>query len=287
MPTEAESLADLRELIALWGDQDGGIEIPVLDPDWSPEPSLGTQRGLACWVQAEHAVRSAEAAVLLWTNDMAIQAVPSIRLVHECAVTAAWLVTTPGSGHAAVAEAQRQHALLMKGLGLLAGEDNAEEVRKLFEEADRFATDEGKRFEQRCYALSDAPWLYPWYRMLSHYAHGGAGLLNAYAVFDPNDDSHGHGFRLRDPEIREFASFYLGVAVTSLHMALAAWDAMDESRARTASLASFAAVRGFKSDFKIGYSEADAAAIQAMAEGRPADATKQQLRPNRSDGGVE
>ncbi len=258
IPTEAESLDGLRELIGLWGAHDGEIAIPALDPLRNGKPPSGTQRGLGCWVQAEHAVRSADAAVLLWGNDMVIQAVPSIRMIHECAVTAVWFVQTPGSGHAAVADAQRHHALLMTGVGAMTGEDTAKEVTELFKAADEFATAEGKHFEKRCSAITDGSWLYPWYRMLSQFSHGGANLLNAYAVYDPEDDSHGHGFHIQDPTIDDYRRLYLGVAVATLHMAMAAWDAMDKTRARTDGLAAFADARGFEASFEVVMTSGDA-----------------------------
>ena len=242
VPAEQESLNRLEELLTIWsGDGAETVPIPILDQHWS--------RGAAVYAQAEHASNLAKSVLLLYRQGMRIQAVPLLRLIQECGVTAAWLATTEGSGDAALAEAQRQHALLRRALARTAAQPDDPELDPLLDEAKKAATEEGKHFEARCRALDEGRWLYANYRLLSQYSHAGAGLLDAYLDEGEPDPRFGHGYRLIDPQTFPMRDAVLSIGVVFLHMAVLAWDHVSDLHERSAALAGLAHDAGIQTKF--------------------------------------
>jgi hypothetical protein len=229
LPSVAESVQMLEGILAVWRDPAlTSTELPVLDSR--------VERGMFALGQADHAAGLTDAVLVLAKSGMFVQAVPLVRLTLECAITAAWFAVTPGSGEAAskdFAHSRENLVIAMEDLADPAGRIARQKIRDAAraaakasgEEEIRDALDgEASLFEQRCRALAGGGWAYPYYRLLSEYSHGGAGLLEHYGR--PVDPSPENPLGLEyDPEREfEYSEIVIGVQATALIIALKAWD---------------------------------------------------------------
>jgi len=101
-----------------------------------------------------------------------------------CAVTAAWLLVTSGSGHTLIRDGARQRLRAFSALSSLGEEVSpsqaqAEDVLSQLEGA---AGPRSFAFEQRCRGLDDGDRLCLTYRALSAQAHSGLGIADFYSV---------------------------------------------------------------------------------------------------------
>ena len=145
---------------------------------------LDAARAIGIRTHAHHAVRASRAVLHLDLTTAGIELVPLVRLIMECAVTAAWLLLIPGSGHALIRDGAAQR---LKALNLLTtfGEEpgpakaQAEVAHADLEDAS------GPRsfaFEQRCQRLDGGERLYLTYRAFSAESHSGMGIADFYSV---------------------------------------------------------------------------------------------------------
>lgn len=192
---------------------------------------IDEERAIAITTQAHHAVRMARAVLILDGFSSGIEMVPSVRLIMECGVTAAWLLLTPGSGHALKRDGAENRKKAIEHLmrvdreyGEAAVEGVGPGYRQALRALEELEGAEGPKsfiFEQRCKALYDGEGLYVLYRVLSAESHAGLGIEDYYLVEDP-DSPIGISF---DPDApNEFRVSVLGIAAAMLFLALNAED---------------------------------------------------------------
>jgi hypothetical protein len=249
LPTMDESVAILERLVAVWRD-------PATTPTAVPVLDGSAGRGMLTLGQAEHAVGLTDAILVLVKVGMFVQAAPLVRLTLECAITAAWFAVTPGSGDAAskdFANSRENLVIAMEDLADPAGRVARQKVRDAARvaakasgaELRRDALDgEASRFEQRCNALVGGEWAYPYYRLLSEYSHGGAGLLEHYGRDIEPSPANPLGLEYDPTREFEYAAVELGAQATSLIIALQAWDDIVPSHPMRTALAEIAAEMG-------------------------------------------
>lgn len=218
MPDAEESISVLKELIALWESHGTSIAVPKIGD------SIMT--GVAIQVQVEHAVRVSEAVIVLAREGLFIQVAPLVRLVLECAVSAAWYTLHPDNVKSSMLEAARLKNLLIEGLGGLTDspyEPHAEWT-KISEELAEFRSAEAHQFEQRCSALAGGSYLYPYYRLLSEASHGGTALVEEYMDEVPKSTDNPTGFAFHRHAPYKYRDGALALNVVVLALALRAWD---------------------------------------------------------------
>jgi hypothetical protein len=215
--TPEASRAAIEDLIAIWPDNPV-VTTAIMD---------GTvARAASIWVFAEHAVRTAQAILVLDEQRMYMQCAPLARLVVECGVTAAWAAREPMSGHKLSKGAKRHHDNLMRGMAEMSGIPVPEE------DADANAGLEGVHeqptFRQRADSLDGGVWINRFYQLLSGVSHGLGPLVQEYLEEAPADHAYGHRFQLRDPE--QFPHRYVVLILTAvaLNFALLSWDEVSE-----------------------------------------------------------
>lgn len=145
---------------------------------------LDSARAVGIRTHAHHAVRASRAVLQLDLTTTGIELVPLVRLIMECAVTAAWLLLTPGSGHALIREGASQRLKALNTLIQL-GEDPGPAKEQAEVSLAQLEGAEGPRsfaFEQRCQRLNDGDRLYLTYRVFSAESHGGMGIADFYSV---------------------------------------------------------------------------------------------------------
>lgn len=195
IPTIEESSNAIRELIALWRDQNSGgtIEIPFVE-------GLPLA-GVTIFIMTQHSVAISESVLLLTAADKFLEAVPLIRLTMECAVTAAWLSVTPNAGNAARHEEARNRLATINSIfedpdrldeALLV--DVVSEVTQLAEHKSEAA----RNFEKRCKSLAGGDKIYALYRILSGFSHAGIGLTDLYLARVPETSTNPYGLTLLD-----------------------------------------------------------------------------------------
>lgn len=201
----------ISRLCELWErSDDGTIEYRA---------EVDAQRAVAITTQAHHAVRMARSILLVDDAARGIEIVPSVRLVLECGVTAAWLLLTPGSGHTLIRDGAEQRRKALEHLARL-GEETGPGYEQALAALANLEDAEGPRsfiFEQRCNALKGGSSIYVLYRVLSSESHAGMGIADYYSKAD--DDSRiGLSFD-RDAENSARVSL-LGVTASMLLLAI-------------------------------------------------------------------
>lgn len=220
-PTIDESVEVLRELLESWDSKPPTVEVPILEGS----PS----RAVSILSQAEHAVGLTRAVIVLCEAGMNVQAVPLVRLTMECAVTAAWLSVTPGSAESANLEGARQRRKLLFDMERLSTVPSDGSLDSVDEIIDRFAPSdsaEARKFEERCRSLAGGDWLYPYYRLLSGYSHGGTLLMDHYIQEAGVTDAAPLGWVYVADAPFEHAEITTGLQVVLLHLALTAWTSV-------------------------------------------------------------
>lgn len=145
---------------------------------------LDAARAVAIRTHTHHAVRASRAALQLDLTTSGIELVPLVRLIMECAVTAAWLLLTPGSGHALIRDGATQRLRALNTLTKL-GEDAGPSTAQAEASLTQLEDAEGPRsfaFEQRCLRLDGGDRLYLTYRVFSAESHSGMGIADFYSV---------------------------------------------------------------------------------------------------------
>lgn len=213
-PTKKYDPALLRSIITslceLWEKDDGtrGNFRRELDP----------ARAVAIHAHAHHAVRMARALLVLDAATTGAETVPTVRLIMECGVTAAYLLLKDGSGAAMIRKGSNQRRLTLKDmidLGMDA-EDSHREAAEKVAELDAAGRSEWI-FQQHCEYLHDGKQLYALYRVLSSESHAGMRIADLYVIHD-DQSPIGLAF-VNDPPAESKVSS-LGVAASMLFLAI-------------------------------------------------------------------
>jgi hypothetical protein len=145
---------------------------------------LDSARAVGIRTHTHHAVRASRAVLQLDLTTAGIELVPLVRLIMECAVTAAWLLLTPGSGHALIRDGASQRLKALNTLTTL-GENSGPAKEQAEEALEQLEDASGPRsfaFEQRCLRLDGGDRLYLTYRVFSAESHSGMGIADFYSV---------------------------------------------------------------------------------------------------------
>jgi hypothetical protein len=211
-------------------------------------------------VQLEHTVRISRAVLVLADAQLQLEAIPLVRLSLECAVTAAWLAITPGSGKAAYFQSTKDFRDLYKEL-IIMGLDDPEDdtdIKKIeadLEKLEAHRKEEARNFRDRCSAVDDGIWLYGYYRLFSKTSHGGANLNDEYLEQVEQTADAPLGLAMREPFPFALWPIALGFQVTMLFNALRAWDSVSEAHPRRADLECLAEAHDFATFTEVRYSD--------------------------------
>lgn len=182
-------------------------------------PGVDPQRAVAIRTHAHHAARMARSILLIDGHFAGAEIVPNVRLLFECAVTAAWLLLHPGSGHTLLRDGAQQRRKALTTLREI-GEDTEQASARAEKSLADLAKAEGPRsfvFEQRCRSLQEGVQLYSLYRILSSDSHAGVGIADLY--LEMNDDSP-IGLSFTPYASRDNRESTLGIAACMLLLAL-------------------------------------------------------------------
>src|SRR5690625_2091814 len=102
----------------------------------------------------------------------------------ECAVTAAWLLITPGSGQTLSRDGASKRLTAFNVLVSL-GEETGRSKAQAQDALAQLAAANGPRsfaFEQSCRSLDGGDWLYLHYRLFSANSHSSLAIADFYSV---------------------------------------------------------------------------------------------------------
>lgn len=220
IPSRAESVDNLREIVTLWREVDASNAVLL---DNSP------RRALAVRALTEHAVNATDAILVLESSNMLLQAAPLARLTMECAVTAGWFAATPGSAEAAILEASKQRRKLVVDLVATSAQND----EGLIAELDQTIADlhdseshEARVFLDRCRSLEGLDWVYPFYRALSELSHAGTSLVDQYLNEEPVTSSSPFGVSYDARGLHPYPETLLSMQSGLVLYALSAWNAL-------------------------------------------------------------
>ena len=235
VPTVAQSIEGLRELIGIWEDGEEFVAVPIIKK--SP------LTGVAIRVLADHAVALTNSIVLLVEHDMFIQAAPLIRLTMECGITSAWYSVDLNSGKAANHEGARQRRLILESMFQDAGIGDEQLVNEAIENVRALAKYESaaaRKFEQRCNKIVGGKDLYIHYRILSQVSHAGLALLDPYLHEVDITSENPIGYAFLKKVNYTSAQVSLGYQVSMLCLTLTSWDNISKDRPNSSRLQSVA-----------------------------------------------
>ncbi len=197
---------------------------------------LDPARAVGIRTHTHHAVRAARAVIQLDLTTTGIELVPLVRLMMECAVTAAWLLLTPGSGEALIRDGASQR---LKALNTLTafGEEPGSAKAQAEEALAQLEATSGPRsfaFEQRCQRLEGGDRLYLTYRVFSAESHSGIGIADFYAVAT---ESSPIGLAFNPEAVSSVRAPTIGIAACMLLLALNADELARSKPTHTTQLA--------------------------------------------------
>jgi hypothetical protein len=218
----------IAELCNLW-EQTLGTAIAYRE-------EIDEDRAIGITTQAHHAARMARAVLLIDGVSSGIEIVPSVRLILECGVTAAWLLLTPGSGNTLLRDGAGERRKAIEHLMRVdeeAGDDTDESVSPAYEQVlgaiETLENSDGPRsfiLEQRCNALKGGSGIYVLYRVLSAQSHSGMGIMDFYIREDPDSPIH---ISFDPDRPNDSRVSYLGITASMLLLAL---NADEQARRR-------------------------------------------------------
>jgi len=235
LPPNSLDQASIREIIAslcnVWEkDNSGGADF---------RGELGPARAVAIHTHAHHAVRMARTLLIVDDATEGAETAPIVRLILECAVTAAWLLLTDGSGESMIRKGseERKKALQeIAGLGMDVDLSLQEALAKI-DELEEAGVSKAWVFEQHCKALQDGGTVYALYRVLSAESHAGLRIADLYCVADEHNPI-GVTFAGDLPDEARVSS--LGIAASLLFVAINADEIARARPHRTTQLAKIA-----------------------------------------------
>lgn len=181
LPTMAlPDLAETRKVIETLCDLWDGIALGKTDY----RGELDSARAIGIRTHAHHTVRAARAVLQLDSTTTGIEIVPLVRLIMECAVTAAWLLLTPGSGEALIRDGAKQRLKALRTLMIFGEEPGpaTTQAEAVLAQLENPSTPQSFAFEQRCKRLEGGDRLYLTYRAFSAESHSGMGIADFYSV---------------------------------------------------------------------------------------------------------
>jgi hypothetical protein len=230
-PSKYRDPAFVRRVIVslceLW-EKDGGA-----GGDFRGE--LDPARAVAIHTHAHHAVRMARALLVLDAATTGAETVPTVRLIMECGVTAAYLLLKDGSGSSMIRKGSDLRRLALRdmvSLGMDAEDSLTEAIAKLAE-LDLAGVSSGWIFQQHCEYLHGGIQLYALYRVLSSESHAGMRVADLYVIGDDHS-SIGLAFVADRPSESKVSS--LGVAASMLFLAINADEIARANPHRTTQL---------------------------------------------------
>ncbi len=220
LPTPGRLVAVIDELRLAWSSPHEQTELEIRGGTRAKVPVVF---GLAA-----HAFRLAGPAVRLLEQGQVVEAMPQLRAIFECAITAQWTVQMAEGEAALVNEEVRQRRALVRtmtaasrSLGQLAGDVV---VGEGIPTRTNVST---RQFHQVCLDLEpggeDA---YAIYRMMSQMAHASAFTIDAYLRLDDGPA----GFALDVEPVQPDAEAYLGILAYCLVWSARAVDLLDKNK---------------------------------------------------------
>lgn len=180
---------------------------------------MDSARAISIRTHTHHAVRESRAVLQLDLTTTGIELVPMVRLIMECAVTSAWLLLTPGSGHALIRDGASQRLKAFNSMIQLG--EQAGPAKKQAEAAlAQLEDSEWRRsfaFEQRCLRLDQGDRLYLTYRVFSAESHSGIGIADFYSVAA---DQSPIGISFNPEAVSSTRSATVGIAACMLLLAI-------------------------------------------------------------------
>ena len=231
VPTIAESIEGLRELLTIWQTGATSVDVPLI------EGSALT--GVAIHMLAQHTVALTESIILLTESQMHLQSVPLIRLSIECGITAAWLSIAPNAGNASHHESERNRHEIIKALfedPSMRDEELLSEVKEIVHGLAGHRSAAAQYFKKRCSQIVGGEKMYVAYRILSGYSHAGIPLIDSYLVDVPKDANNVFGISLLEESNYPAMDVSLGYQVAMLCLALTAWDNITKGESRAEAL---------------------------------------------------
>jgi len=234
-PSVEDSLAAIDALCDLWDQQIPGTT--------RYRDGIDSPRAVGIMTHSHHAVRIARAIRRLATDFLGIEIVPLVRLLMECAVTAAWLLLTPGSGDSMILDGARQRKKALSAIALHGGETEPahSQAMSVLQKLEAASGPKNFAFEQRCLSLADGQRLYTTYRVLSLESHGGIGVSDFY-IATSKKSPIGFFYNPNAQSSRREAT--LGLAACMLHLAMNADESARSEPSMRSKLNEWASILG-------------------------------------------
>ncbi|WP_431789914.1 hypothetical protein [Microbacterium paraoxydans] len=148
---------------------------------------LDEHTAVAIHTHAHHAAKLASALLELDGRVAGIALMPTVRLIFECGITCAWLLTTPDAGRTLLRDGAKMRKTAIEDLVRQGGEtgpgkaqaERAFDVLQRELEGTPVAT-----MQARCLSLKDGDHLHTLYRAISNESHAGLGITDLYVIED-------------------------------------------------------------------------------------------------------
>ncbi len=136
----------------------------------------------------QHVINLSRGIVTLYRAGQEWEALPSLRVAMECAVTAAWCAVAPDQTGGVVLQGAKERKALLKAVAQF-GIDTSIEAARMEETIDRFLPDHtpaAEVFLERTRELTGGDTFYTSYRTISRLIHPGTELTDFYTEPDDN-----------------------------------------------------------------------------------------------------
>lgn len=231
---------EIRGFIARYGRLWNESKLAGGEFTMSSEYAEGT--GPAVWTLANHTLELAHAVLVLAPRAKLVTALPQIRLMIDCALTAAWLSVEPAAFGSLVHERSRQRKRTIESIletnviGNLSTRDLDEAVDEL-QGNEPLQLAAGRNLEQRFKAMEGGHALYNTYRIASSFSHASIHLIDNYLRSMPKSKRAPLGVGIDpDGDVGSDAA-WLGVAACMVMLALSAVDKIDAEHRLAAEVA--------------------------------------------------
>jgi len=137
---------------------------------------------------SQHALNLSRGILTLYRANQAWEAIPSMRVAMECALTAAWCAVAPEQTGGVVLQGAKERKQLLKAVAQF-GIDTAEATAEVEDMIDHFLpnrTDAAERFLERTREITGGEAFYTSYRAISRLIHPGTELTDFYIERDDN-----------------------------------------------------------------------------------------------------
>lgn len=237
----------IRRILVLWEERAGGEAV-------TSESHVAALPLIHGYVT--HVVELSRAVLVLYGSDLALTALPNIRLSMECAMTASWLSLRPDRTNRLIYRGANERRKALDEIvkhGRPGFEESRDRILDLLQRLESEKDPNGTTMQARFTDLEGGAELYTDWRAASELSHPSVGLADRYLIATDDGQSNPAGVRLRRPG--EFgpatATAWLAVQASVLVVALTAYDSVLAKPRMKSQLARLAKQLGIAAELRL------------------------------------